>query len=74
MKIIIRNNAAEGSLWAAHYIAAKINEKAARTDKPFVIGLCTGSTPYIRKTARFACLKLCFAKRFAHLGGGLLML
>ena len=45
MKIVIRNNAKEGSLWAAHYIAAKINAKAAVSDKPFVIGLCTGSTP-----------------------------
>ena len=45
MKVIIRSNSAEGSLWAAHYIAAKINEKAARTNEPFVIGLCTGSTP-----------------------------
>ena len=45
MKIIIRDNAKEGSLWAAHYIASKINEKAARTSEPFVLGLCTGSTP-----------------------------
>ncbi len=45
MKIVIRENAAQGSIWAAHYIAAKINEKAARTDEPFVLGLCTGSTP-----------------------------
>jgi len=45
MKIIIRNNSKEGSLWAAHYIANRIQEKAAVTDKPFVIGLCTGSTP-----------------------------
>ncbi len=45
MKIIIRDNAKEGSLWAAHYIAQRIKEKAAKTDKPFVIGLCTGSTP-----------------------------
>lgn len=45
MKVIIRNNSAEGSIWAAHYIASKINEKAARTSEPFVIGLCTGSTP-----------------------------
>ena len=45
MKVIIRANAAQGSLWAAHYIAAKINEKAARTDEPFILGLCTGSTP-----------------------------
>ena len=45
MRIVIRNNSVEGSLWAAHYIAAKINEKAARTSEPFVLGLCTGSTP-----------------------------
>ena len=45
MKIIIRDNAKAGSLWAARYIASKINEKAARTSDPFVIGLCTGSTP-----------------------------
>ncbi|MEE3463712.1 MAG: glucosamine-6-phosphate deaminase [Candidatus Cryptobacteroides sp.] len=45
MKVVIRNNSAEGSLWAAHYIAEKINAKAKVTDKPFVIGLCTGSTP-----------------------------
>ncbi len=35
----------EASVWAARYIADKINEKAARTNEPFVIGLCTGSTP-----------------------------
>lgn len=45
MKVIIRNNSSEGSLWAAHYIADKINAKAKVSDAPFVIGLCTGSTP-----------------------------
>ena len=45
MKLIIRNNAAEGSLWAARRIADAINAKAARTSEPFVLGLCTGSTP-----------------------------
>ena len=45
MKVIIRDNATEASLWVARYIASRINEKAARTDEPFVIGLCTGSTP-----------------------------
>jgi hypothetical protein len=45
MRVIIRDNQKEGSLWAARYIARRINEKAAHTDKPFVIGLCTGSTP-----------------------------
>lgn len=46
MNVIIRNTSAEASLWAARHIAAKINEKAAKEPgKPFVIGLCTGSTP-----------------------------
>lgn len=45
MKVIIKNNSSEGSLWAAHHIAEKINAKAAVSDKPFVLGLCTGSTP-----------------------------
>jgi len=45
MKVIIRNSGKEGSLWAARLIAQRIREKAAVTDKPFVIGLCTGSTP-----------------------------
>lgn len=45
MKVIIREDSRSASVWAARYIAAKINEKAARTSEPFVIGLCTGSTP-----------------------------
>ncbi|MCQ2156381.1 MAG: glucosamine-6-phosphate deaminase [Bacteroidales bacterium] len=45
MKVIIKNDAKTASIWAARYIAKKINEKAARTSEPFVIGLCTGSTP-----------------------------
>ena len=45
MRAIIRNNSKEGSIWAAHHIAEKIKAKAAVTDKPFVLGLCTGSTP-----------------------------
>ena len=45
MKVIIRENAAEGGLWAARHIAARIKEKAARTGEPFVLGLPTGSTP-----------------------------
>ena len=45
MKVIIRKDSSEASLWAAHYIAEKIKAKAARTDEPFVLGLCTGSTP-----------------------------
>jgi glucosamine-6-phosphate deaminase len=45
MNIIIRNTPEEGSLWAARLIASRINAKAARTSEPFVLGLCTGSTP-----------------------------
>lgn len=45
MKVIIREDAQTASVWAARHIAAKINEKAARTSEPFVLGLCTGSTP-----------------------------
>jgi len=45
MKVIIKQSSREGSIWAARHIAATINEKKARTDEPFVIGLCTGSTP-----------------------------
>ena len=45
MKVIIRDNANQGGIWAAKYIASKITEKAARTSEPFVLGLPTGSTP-----------------------------
>ena len=45
MKVIIRDTKKEGSIWAAHHIVAAIKAKAAKTDKPFVLGLPTGSTP-----------------------------
>ena len=45
MKVIIKDRAEEASLWVAHRIAEAIKAKAAVTDKPFVLGLCTGSTP-----------------------------
>lgn len=45
MKVIIRDTKKEGSLWAAHHIAAAIKAKVEKTDKPFVLGLPTGSTP-----------------------------
>ncbi len=45
MKVIIRDRAEDASLWVAHRIADAINAKAAVTDEPFVLGLCTGSTP-----------------------------
>lgn len=45
MKVIIRDSQKEASIWAAHYIADKINAKKKVSDRPFVLGLCTGSTP-----------------------------
>ena len=37
MRVIIRDSYSDGSIWAAHYIADRIREKAARTDEPFVL-------------------------------------
>ena len=45
MRVIIENEGAQGSVWAARYIVSRIKAKAAVTDKPFVLGLPTGSTP-----------------------------
>ena len=45
MRLIINENDAKGAIWAAHYIVSRIKAKAAVTDKPFVLGLPTGSTP-----------------------------
>ena len=44
MRLIIEENDAKAGLWTARYIVARIKEKAARTDRPFVLGLPTGST------------------------------
>jgi len=45
MRLIIEDTYQNGSVWAARHIAAAIKAKAAITDKPFVLGLPTGSTP-----------------------------
>ncbi len=45
MRLIIEENGQNAGKWAAQYIAGKINAHAAATDKPFVLGLPTGSTP-----------------------------
>ncbi len=43
MRLIIEENGQNAGKWAAQYIAGKIN--AHKSDKPFVLGLPTGSTP-----------------------------
>lgn len=45
MRLIIENDDKKGSVWAARYIVSRIKAKAAVTDRPFVLGLPTGSTP-----------------------------
>ena len=43
MRVVIQDHYDKMSLWAAHYIAEKIN--AHKEDRPFVLGLPTGSSP-----------------------------
>jgi glucosamine-6-phosphate deaminase len=43
MRVVIQDNYKKMSLWAAKYIAAKIN--AHKEERPFVLGLPTGSSP-----------------------------
>ncbi len=45
MRLIIKDNYEEISRWTAGYIAAKINAFGPTEEKPFVLGLPTGSTP-----------------------------
>ena len=45
MKVIIREKESEAALWVANRIAGAIKAKAKVSDKPFVLGLPTGSTP-----------------------------
>ena len=45
MRVIIQPNYAGISQWTANYIIKKINAFAPAKDKPFVLGLPTGSTP-----------------------------
>ncbi|MFN8259113.1 MAG: glucosamine-6-phosphate deaminase [Bacteroidales bacterium] len=45
MRILIHENSDRLDLWTAHYIAAKIKSANPTPDKPFVLGLPTGSSP-----------------------------
>ncbi|GHV94890.1 glucosamine-6-phosphate deaminase [Spirochaetia bacterium] len=44
MRLIIHENHEAASRWAAHYIAGRITARQ-KNDKPFVLGLPTGSSP-----------------------------
>ena len=45
MRVIIQNDYGHLSLWAARYIAQRIRRFAPTADRPFVLGLPTGSSP-----------------------------
>lgn len=45
MRLIIQPNYQKASKWAANYVAARINQANPSTEKPFVLGLPTGSSP-----------------------------
>lgn len=45
MRLLPLKNAAAVGTWSAQYIADKINEFKPTADRPFVLGLPTGSTP-----------------------------
>lgn len=45
MRLIIRPDYTEVSAWAANYVARRILDFAPAADRPFVLGLPTGSTP-----------------------------
>jgi len=45
MRLIIQSDYDAVSAWAAQYIVNKINDAKPSSDKPFVLGLPTGSTP-----------------------------
>ena len=45
MRVIIKNNYDEMSQWAAQHIVERINAFNPTAEKPFILGLPTGSTP-----------------------------
>ena len=45
MRLIIEDTNENAGKWAARYIVDRINCHKAKSDKPFVLGLPTGSTP-----------------------------
>jgi glucosamine-6-phosphate deaminase len=45
MRVIIEPDYAQLSAWAGNYVAAKINKANPTKEKPFVLGLPTGSSP-----------------------------
>jgi hypothetical protein len=45
MRLVIKDNADDVSEWVANYVVARINGYNPTADRPFVLGLPTGSSP-----------------------------
>lgn len=45
MRVIIESNYQALSQWAANYVAKRINQAKPTAEKPFILGLPTGSSP-----------------------------
>ncbi|MGN1213275.1 MAG: 6-phosphogluconolactonase, partial [Bacteroidaceae bacterium] len=45
MRVIIKDNYAQLSQWAANYVASRINAANPTPEKPFKLGCPTGSSP-----------------------------
>ena len=54
MRLIIQKNAEDVGIWAARYIKKRIVDFNPTADKPFVLGLPTGSSPL----STYVCLLL----------------
>jgi glucosamine-6-phosphate deaminase len=65
MRLLIESNYETLSQWTASYIAAKIKKAAPTADKPFVLGLPTGSSP-LGTYRRLAELNATGAVSFRH--------
>lgn len=65
MRVIIQQNYEKASQWAANYVARKILDFAPTVDRPFVLGLPTGSSP-IGMYRELAALNKAGKLSFAH--------
>ena len=54
MRVIIEPDYQALSQWAANYVASKINAANPTSEKPFVLGCPTGSSP-LGKIGRASC-------------------
>ena len=45
MRVIIESDYQALSQWAANYVAKRINQAKPTAEKPFILGLPTGSSP-----------------------------